>query len=250
MGRIKQNKLTKPVVEREYKKLENKNELINLEQFYVNGKLENLEQLVEMKKKELVKKLEDYQEIMKQPIYNDNGELIDTVQKAYNPYLVSTYFFKTINPLTNIEPEYSSEKLAIVWNLYMYLIEQVNINIGVLQPTISHFCRFAGISVSKFKTWKNRGTLEMQTLLNKISDETFNGNVALAQNRMLSDRSTALRVKVENEVQEKPQVHVNVNVNEDIDLDSIASRLHELSNFKNIKNNMKEPIEVEKYGED
>ena len=234
-------------VNQEMYKLERKNELIDIEKFYVNGKLENTEQLVEIKKKELVKNINDYQELMKKPVYNDEGELIDTVQKPYNPYLVSTYFFKTINPLTSIEPEYSAEKLSIVWNLYMYLVEQVNIQIGMFQPTISHFCKFAGISVYKLKSWRERGTYEMQTLINKIYDETFDSNVLMAQNRLLSDRSTALRVKVGNEVQEKPQVHVNVNVGEDLDLDKIASRLNEISNFKSTKKNIQEPIEVKDY---
>ena len=130
----------------------------------------------------------------------------------------------------------------------MYLIEQVNINVGVIQPTISHFCKFAGISVGTFKSYKIRGTYEMQILINKICDETFDSNVTLAQNKIFSNRSTELRVKVENEVQEKPQIHVNVNVNEEVDLDQIASRLNEISKFKNTKNNLKnEPIEVEKY---
>ena len=248
MPRPKKSTLTNSMVNKEMVELQNKNELIDLEQFYVNGKLENVEQLVEMKKKELVEKIQEYDRLMTIEITNDVGEVISTKRKQTNPYLISTYFFKTINPLTSLEPEYSAEKLAIVWDLYMYLIEQVNIEIGFMQPTISHFCKFAGISVNTFKNYKTRGTKEMQILANKISDETFNGNVLLAQNRQLSDRSTALRVKVENEVQEKPQVRVNVNVNEDIDLDQIASRLHELSNFKNNRKQItNEPIEGDFY---
>jgi hypothetical protein len=162
-----------------------------------------------------------------------------------NPYLVSLFFFKTINPLTSVEPEYSPEKLSIVWDLYMYLIEQVNLNICVMQPTISQFCKFAGISVNTFKNYKTVGTAEMQILANKISDATFDSNILLAQNSILKDRSTMMRVKVENEVQEKPQVRVNVNVNEEVDLGQIASRLQEISSFKKTKNVLKEPIEVE-----
>lgn len=231
-------------VDRQVKIIENKNKLIDLEKFYVNGKLDNLEELCELKKEELVKKIEEFDQMMTVEDYNDRGELVATHRKEYNPYLVSTYFFKSVNPLPNIEPEYSSEKLSIVWNLYMYLIEQVNINIGVIQPTISHFCKFAGISVNKFKQLKNHGSYEMQTLINKISDETFDSNVFLAQNKLLSNRSTELRVKVENEVQEKPQVHVNVNVKEEVDLDQIASRINELSKFKNSQQKMQKPIEV------
>lgn len=231
MPKKKQNKTNDFDVNREIYKQEKKNELINIEQFYVNGKLDNLEQLVELKKKEVVKKINEFQQ--------------QKLEKQDNPYLVSMYFFKTINPLTSLEPEYSPEKLAIVWDLYMYLIEQVNMNIGVLQPTISHFCRFAGISVNTFKNYKTRGSLEMQILTDKISDATFDSNILLAQNNVLKDRSTIMRVKVENEVQEKPQVKVNVNVNEEVDLEQIASRLHEISNFKKTKYIMQEPVEVE-----
>lgn len=245
----KKNPKNDAEVNRQMKVVEKKNQLIDLENFYVNGKLENLEELVELKKKELVKKIEEYEKLTTVEEYDDYGELIGTHKKEYNPYLVSTYFFKTVNPLANIEPEYSSEKLSIVWNLYMYLIEQVNINIGVIQPTISHFCKFAGISVNKFKQLRNNGSYEMQTLVNKICDETFDSNVFLAQNKLLSNRSTELRVKVENEVQEKPQVHVNVNVKEDINFDQIASRLNEISRFKSNKKKMQEPIEVDADGE-
>ena len=234
MARGKKQNLNDYQVNKEIKELENKNTLINLENFYVNGKLDNLEQLVELKKQELVNKIIEFQ----------NQE--NYVAKA-NPYLISTYFFKTINPLTSVEPDYSPEKLSIVWDLYMYLIEQVNMNIGVLQPTISHFCRFAGISVNTFKNYKTRGSLEMQILANKISDATFDSNILLAQNNVLKDRSTIMRVKVENEVQEKPQVRVNVNVNEEVDLDQIASRLNEIANFKKTKSTLQEPIEVDKY---
>lgn len=231
MGRKPQKKLNDGIVNRQIQQLEKKNELINLENFYVNGKLENMNQLVEIKRKEIENKLIEFQKI--------------DPEKRGNPYLVSMYFFKSINPLSSTEPDYSPEKLAIVWDLYMYLIEQVNMNIAVLQPSISHFCRFAGISVNTFKNYKNRGSNEMQILANKISDATFDSNILLAQNNVLKDRSTIMRVKVENEVQEKPQVKVNVNVNEEVDFEQIASRLHEISSFKKTKYIMQEPIEVE-----
>lgn len=240
----KKKDITEYQSDKQLQMVENKNKIIDLENFYVNGQLENLEQLVDMKKNELVKKLTDYEEMMTVNTYNEYGEIVDSYKKETNPYLISTYFFKSLNPLTNIEPDYSAEKLAIVWNLYMYLIEQVNINIGQIQPTISHFCKFAGISVSKFKSYKMRGSLEMQTLMNKISDETFDSNVFLAQNGRLSNRSTELRVKVENEVQEKPQVKVNVNVNKEVDLNQIASRINELNNFRSNKSKYA-PIEVD-----
>jgi hypothetical protein len=249
MPRKKKEQLTDEQVDQKYLELEQKNEVVALEKFYVNASLDNLDDLLIQKEKELVSQIEKYQQMMTLEVKNSEGEIIDYLTKPYNPYLVSTFFFKSINPLSNIEPQYSSEKLAAVWNIYMFLIEQVNINIGPFQPTLSHFAKFAGISTYTLKSYRNSADIQMQTIANKIFDETFDSNVLLAQNKILSNRSTELRVKVENEVQEKPQVKVNVNVNQEVDLNQISARLNEMSNFSKAKNKMKQ-AEVANYGEE
>ena len=249
MPRKKREELRDEVVNQKFLELEKKSEVIDLEKFCVNATLDNLEDLMLQKEQELISKIENYQKMMIVEIKNDYGEVIDTIHKDYNPYLVSTYFFKSINPLSNIEPQYSSEKLAVVWNIYMNMIELVNINIGPFQPTLSHFAKFAGISTYTLKSYRNSPDLQMQTIANKIFDETFDSNVLLAQNKILSNRSTELRVKVENEVQEKPQVKVNVNVNQEVDLNQISARLNEISNFSKAKNKINQ-VEVENYGEE
>lgn len=244
MPRKKKEQISEEQVDKKLIELEKKNEVVELEKFCVNATLDNLDDLLLQKEQELIQKLQEYQKMMVIEVKNDYGEVIDTIRREYNPYLVSTFFFKSINPLSNIEPQYSSEKLAAVWNLYMYYIEQVNINIGVFQPTLSHFAKFAGISTYTLKSYKNGPDLQMQTIANKIYDETFDSNVLLAQNKVLSNRSTELRVKVENEVQEKPQVKVNVNVNQEVDLNQISARLNEISNFSKMKK-----VEVDNYGD-
>lgn len=249
MPRKKKEQLTDEQVNEKVLQLQQKNEVVELEKFCVNATLDNLDDLILQKEQELVTQLEKYQQMRALEIKNSEGEVVDYVVKPYNPYLVSTFFFKSINPLSNIEPQYSSEKLSAVWNIYMYLIEQVNINIGPFQPTLSHFAKFAGISTYTLKSYKNSPDLQMQIVANKIFDETFDSNVLLAQNKLLSNRSTELRVKVENEVQEKPQVKVNVNVNQEVDLGQISARLNEISNFSKAKNKMKQ-VEVDNYGEE
>lgn len=249
MPRKKREELREEVVNQKFLELEKKNEVVELEKFCVNATLDNLEDLTLQKEQELISKIEDYQKMMVVEIKNDLGEVIDVRHKSYNPYLVSTYFFKSINPLSNIEPIYSSEKLATVWGIYMNMIELVNIHIGPFQPTLSHFAKFAGISTYTLKSYRNSPDLQMQTIANKIFDETFDSNVLLAQNKMLSNRSTELRVKVENEVQEKPQVKVNLNVNQEVDLNQITARLNEISNFSKAKNKINQ-VEVENYGEE
>ena len=249
MPRKKREELREEVVNQKFLKLEKKIEVVELEKFCVNATLDNLEDLTLQKEQELISKIEDYQKMMVVEVKNEFGEVIDTIHKSYNPYLVSTYFFKSINPLSNIEPIYSSEKLATVWGIYMNMIELVNIHIGPFQPTLSHFAKFAGISTYTLKSYRNSPDLQMQTIANKIFDETFDSNVLLAQNKMLSNRSTELRVKVENEVQEKPQVKVNLNVNQEVDLNQITARLNEISNFSKAKNKINQ-VEVENYGEE
>ena len=249
MPRKKREELRDEVVNEKYLQLEKKNEVIDLEKFCVNATLDNLDVLLEQKKEELINKIEEYNRLTCAEIRDADGNIIERIKKEYNPYLVSTFFFKSINPLSNIEPVYSSEKLSAVWNIYMSLIEQVNIYIGPFQPTLSHFAKFAGISTYTLKSYRNSSDIQMQTIANKIFDETFDSNVLLAQNKILSNRSTELRVKVENEVQEKPQVKVNVNVNQEVDLNQISARLNEISNFSKAKSKMNQ-VEVENYGEE
>lgn len=249
MPRKKKEELKDEVVNQKFLELEKKNEVIELEKFCVNASLDNLEELTRQKEQEMISKIEDYQKLMVVEIKDSDGEVIDVIHKTYNPYLVSTYFFKSINPLSNVEPQYSPEKLSAVWGIYMNLIELVNIHIGPFQPTLSHFAKFAGISTYTLKSYRNSADIQMQTIANKIFDETFDSNVLMAQNKILSNRSTELRVKVENEVQEKPQVKVNVNVNQEVDLNQISARLNEISNFSKAKNKINQ-VEVENYGEE
>lgn len=208
--------------------IKNKNEVVDLENFCVNAQInEMLPKIVEERKKEVVNQLVEFQDKYIQTKYDRYGN----ETKIVNPYLISTYFFKSINPLSNVEPAYSSEKLAIVWDIYMYLIEQVNMNIYTFQPTLTHFAKFAGISLNTLKNYKNMGDPQMSILIDKIYDETMDSNLTLAQNKKLTEKSTQFRLKVENEVVEKAQPKVSVNVNTKLDLDRINGRLNELISF-------------------
>ena len=125
-------KQSKVKEDNKYIEIKNKNKVVDLENFCVNAQInEMLPKIVEERKKEVVNQLVEFQDKYIQTKYDRYGN----ETKIVNPYLISTYFFKSINPLSNVEPAYSSEKLAIVWDIYMYLIEQVNMNIYTFQPT-------------------------------------------------------------------------------------------------------------------
>lgn len=207
--------------------LENKKKVRDLQKFYVDAQLDDMEILVEAKKNEIVSKLDEFQKKYVEIKYDKYGNK----EKMVNPYLISTYFFKSINPLTSKIPTYSAEKLSIVWNLYMYLIEQVNMNIVPFQPTLTHFAKFSGISLSTLSNYKNNGDEDMMNLCEKIYDECFNGNVSLAQTGNLNEKSTMSRMKIENQVQEKITPQVRFNVETKVDLDEINKRLEEIKKF-------------------
>ena len=219
-----------------YIMLDNKNKIRDLQNFYVNAEIENLPQIVEEKKEEIVNKLDEFQNKYVQIKVDRFGN----EEKIINPYLISTYFFKTINPLSSKIPTYSAEKLAIVWDLYMYLIEQVNMNIAPFQPTLTHFAKFAGISLTTINSYKNCGDEDMMNLCEKIYDECFNGNMSLAQMGTLREKSTMSRMKIENQVVEKVQPTVRVNMEAKVDLNEINKRLEEIKNFN------KKVIELDK----
>lgn len=210
-----------------YIMLDNKNKIRELQNFYVNAEIENLPQIIEEKKNDIVSKLDEFQNKYVQINFDKYGN----ETKVVNPYLISTYFFKSINPISSKIPRYSAEKLSIVWDFYMYLIEQVNMNIAPFQPSLTHFAKFAGISLSTINSYKNCGDEDMMNLCDKIYDECFNGNMSLAQTGTLREKSTMSRMKIENQVVEKTQPTVRVNVDTKVDLNEINKRLEEIKNF-------------------
>lgn len=208
-------------------KLENKEKIRNLQKFYVEAELDNINLLVEERKKDIVSKLDEFQKKYVSIQYDKNGNEI----KIVNPYLISTYFFKSVNPIASKTPAYNAEKLSIMWELYMYMIEQVNMYLIPFQPSLTHFAKFCGISSLTLSNYRNCGDEDMMNLCEKIYDECFNGNFSLAQSGNLKEKTTISRMKIENEVSENSKPKVSVNVEAKIDLNDINKRLEEIKKF-------------------
>lgn len=207
---------------------ENKIQLRQLEKMYVDGVIDDLEEIVAKKKEEIVEKLNKF--------YIENTEK----SALYNPYIINSYFFKSINPMPNHEPKYTAEKLGIVWELYQDILTEVNMKIGEILPSLSSFCKFAGITVATFKGYKNSPDEGLRILVEKINDECFDSQVTMAQNGLLKERSTIYRMKAEQERIEKetPAIHIHENT---VDVGSIVNRLKEIKQY----NDKKGAIEVE-----
>lgn len=222
-------------------RIKNKQEIRVIEQGYVDEEYRDLSLIVERKRKEIEDKLVKYLEDNKQVVYTKEGTPI--TKPNVNPLLIQKYFFQSINPLVNVEPEYSAEKLGIIWQLYEEMIGKVNAKIGVLVPNLSSFCAFAGIRLATFKRYKSSVDESMRIVVEKIEDGCFDSNVMLAQMGYVKERSTVYRMKSEQERVEKeaPQVHIHKDVT---DLNAIRNRLNEIKGFSEKKKRV-EAIETE-----
>lgn len=209
-------------------RMENKRQLRDLEKMYVDGVIDNLDQIVEERKNDLILQLQNF--------YNK----LEQKPNLRNPFIINSYFFKSINPMSNCEPKYTAEKLGIVWDLYNHILCEVNMEIGEVLPTLSNFCKFAGITLSTFKTYKNSPDEAMRIVIEKISDSCFDTQVTMAQIGAVKERSTIYRMKAEQERVEKetPAIHIH---QEAVDLGEIANRLKEIKQYNSKKN----AIEVE-----
>lgn len=223
----------------------NKRNLRELEQVYVNGTLSNLKEIVEEKKKELEDKLIRYSEENRTTKYTKKGEAYEIPN--LNPIIIQNYFFKSINPIGNREPEYNAEKLAIIFELYSDIVSEINSKIGDFIPNISSFCLFAGITTQTFKNYKRSTDLDLRTIYEKINDYCFNSNLTLAQSGKLSEKSTIYRMKVEEDKSEKsePQIHIHADT---LDMEMVNRRLKEIQDFNLIKSNSI-PTESKEDGE-
>ena len=225
------------ITDEAYDILDKKNKISELEQFRADSYINNLPEIIEQKKDQIVDQIIEFQDKHIQVKYDKYGN----ETKIINPYLISTYFFKTINPINTKVPKYNADKLSFVWDLYMYLIEQVNLNIGAFNPSLTHFCKFAGICLETFNNYKASGDQDLMILCGKISDEILSGNFEMAQNKMLSEKTTLTRLKVENQITEQPKVNINVDVSSKVDRNFIESRL---TSYQKLLNKM--PTQGEK----
>lgn len=188
----------------------NKLELKELEQFYVDGKVEGLSNAIKELKEEKVKEIIEFSE---------------RYDKRINPLIITNYFFKSVNPLGSKTPLYSPEQLAIFFDYYAFLVTQVNANIGDYLPTLTGFCKFIGISTGVLRNLKNSSDADMREIVNKIYDEIGEENLMFSQMGYTKERSTLFRLKAEHEMVEKAQPNVNITYKEVINTDKIDSKL-------------------------
>lgn len=215
---------------------EEKYELQTLEKMFVENKIDNLDLLIQEKMSEFklnMSKLEmNAIKITKDKDGNEK-EVFDIKYK--NPVVLNEYLLKSINPYKNITPEYTAESLNAVFTLYCDILAQVNAQIGTLAPSISSFCKFAGISTTTFKGYKSSPEVDLRNLIDIIEDYCYDTNVAMSQNGYIKERTTVYRMKSEQEKMEKEQQKVIINA-KSVNIGEVQEkikRIQELQKFNN-----------------
>lgn len=209
----------------------NMNKLKKLEEFYVNGTIDDLVPVLNEKKNELIESMIEYANANTVPSkYDREGNPIE-YKVDIKPIVINSYFFKSLVPLGSKQPMYNAEKLWLVFDYYMELIAEVNAHIGNFPPTLSGFCKLAGITLSSLRNYKNSSDMDMRTVVEKIYDQIGDDNLTMSQIGMARERSTLFRLKTQNEVVEKVQPNVNITYKEVINRTDLDDKLEKYKEF-------------------
>lgn len=218
--------------------IEDKLEVKELQNFYVNSTISNLPELVEERQLLLLDQVNEYILNNNKKRYNKNGDLY--YELKVNPIVINKYFFSSLSPLSGYQPKYSSESLSIVFNLYEEICSAVNEKIGNYLPTISNFCKFAGISTTTFSNYCDSTDLSMRILTDKVLDYCFDSSVTASQLGMAKESITKYRMKTELGKIEKETPTVHIHAENIVDMKDVTERLDNLISY-----NKKKVVEAE-----
>lgn len=210
--------------EENVKEQEMKLQVQDLEQFFVDGTVLDINTKLEELKEQKVNEMIKYAETHEQKIYNSEGDVVGSYVKL-NPLVVNNLFFKTINPLGNKIPMYNAEKLALIYDYYLYLVTEVNDKIGNFPSSIPSFCKLAGISTKDLREYRRAADIDMRNIVEKIYDEIGDNNLSMAQLGMVKGTPTQFKMKTQNEMVEKQQPNVNITYKEVINTDRMDKNL-------------------------
>lgn len=201
------------------------NEVRELEQFMTNGTVDDLMNKLEVIKNEKVDQMIAYAGNNTVPCkWDKDGAPIDYTVKI-NPTVIKNTFFKSIVPFGNKIPEYNAEKLAMVYDYYLYLITEVNDKIGNYPSSLTSFCKLAGITTNKLREYKNSYDIDMRNIVEKIYDEIGDENLSMAQLGIVKSTPTVFKLKAQHEMVEKAQPNINISYKEVVNVDRVNENI-------------------------
>ena len=214
----------------------NQNELRKLEQDFVDNKVANMESYIEKRKEEIVTELKKFAENRTRPVkWDRDGNPVDYAVKM-NPLVINNYFFKSICPLNSLEPMYNAEKLALVFEYYMYIIAEINDILGEYPSSLTSFCKLAGITLNTLRSYRTSEDYNMRIIAEKIYDQIGDENITMGQLGMVNERSTLFKLRSQNEITEAQRPNVTINLTDKIDKKSIEDKIGKYKNLIAKKN--------------
>ena len=217
MGRTKTDNL---IIQKQ-----NQNDLRTLEQQFVDSKVGEMQQYIEKQKENIVQQLIEYKE--KHTVESKWDKYGDPIayEVQINPMVINNYFFKSICPISAVEPMYNAEKLGLVFDYYMYLISEVNDKIGNYPSSLTSFCKLAGITLNTLRSYRSSDDLNMRIIAEKIYDQVGDENITMSQMGITKERSTMFQLRSQNEITEAQRPTVSINFNEQINTEQIEDRI-------------------------
>ena len=223
--------------EREYIE---KQALRELEQDFTNITVERMLNVVEQKKNEILDDIKAFAMETKTPLIDSEGNVIKDKKgnimyenkiKGMPEFVINQRFFKSLCSITSKEPKYSAEKMGVVFSLYQYIIQELNMNVGKVIPNKSHFCSFIGITQSTYNGYKNSEDSDMCVVMEKIDDYLSDAQFSMAQEGKIREKTTLDRLNIEMDKKKNynPQVVVKAEVK---DLESYERRIQELESME------------------
>lgn len=201
------------------------NDVRELEQFMTNGTVDDLMNKLDVIKNEKVDEMIAYAGNNTVPCkWDKDGVPIDYTVKI-NPTVIKNTFFKSIVPFGNKIPEYNAEKLAMVYDYYLYLITEVNDKIGNYPSSLTSFCKLAGITTNKLREYKNSYDIDMRNIVEKIYDEIGDENLSMAQLGIVKSTPTVFKLKAQHEMVEKAQPNINISYKEVVNVDRVNENI-------------------------
>ena len=129
------------------------------------------------------------------------------------------------------EPVYNSEKLALVFQYYMFILTKINDKIGNYPSSLTCFCKLAGISIETLRRYKKSTDLDMRLVVEKIYDQVNDENLTMSQLGIVKEKTTSYKLKSQNELLEKTQPNVNISLKETISKEEIDDKISKYRDF-------------------
>ena len=199
-----------------------------------------LEKSVEEYKVIIDDKINEYANTHKKDIINvKTGEIEETII-IVKPIVIESTFFNSIFGKSAIIPVYDPTKLGIIYDYYIYLNTKINEHIGQYPPSISSFCKLAGISIKNLREYRCSNDENMSNLVEKIYEQIGDENISLSQMGILSEKMTMFKLKTQNEMVEKVQPNVNISLKESISKEDINNKLEKYKKIIELGGNFNE----------